>query len=412
MTAFLSSWPRTLLCVFLLALLTRGVFILTQQDGFYFLDSVKYTDAAWNLITHGEIGEGYQRAPGYPVFIATVYRVFGETIFAIRAVEGVMGALLAVLMAVIGRRAGGEIVGTLAGITWGLYPMGIFIAGLVYPTGLAAMLLVCAVWCIMPRQKQEFSAKGIFIGGVFFGLAALTIPVALLTIVVVAAWVFYWAGHSRLLLAFLLLLGSALALAPWTARSFMVHGQLVAIQPSAERHLPEFRTAEINEPGSKVNVLLRHPDLYALHVGKQFLRFWELYPDRIAMSKPGYRDKLHDKNPRVVKETIYSPNHLINFVSIMSTGPLFLFALLGTAAMWLKRERRNVSLLLAMTFSFALGYSFFVGRIRYRIPVEPYIIILSAYGVKTAWALLAARFTYFPLSRRADTEKVKTIIET
>jgi hypothetical protein len=45
--------------------------------------------------------------------------------------------------------------------------------------------------------------------------------------------------------------------------------------------------------------------------------------------------------------------------------------------------------------SFAVGYSFFVGKIRYRIPVEPYLIILSAYGMKATFAMIPANFKSF-----------------
>jgi 4-amino-4-deoxy-L-arabinose transferase-like glycosyltransferase len=345
------------------------------------------------------------------MFIAAIYSLLGESIFAIRAVDSIVGALLAVIIAVVARRGGGEIVGTLAGITWSLYPMAIFIAGLVYPTGLTAMLLVCAVWSILPEPHQELSAMRVFWSGVFLGLAALTIPVALFTIVVVAVWVLYWAPHSRLVLAFLLFLGSALALAPWTARNFFVHGRLVAIQPSVDRHLPRIRANENTHP-HKLSAILQRPDLYAVHFGKQFVRFWELYPDRIKMSRPGYREDWSKRDSRVVRNTIYSPNRLINVVSVLSTGPVFLFAVFGTVALWFQREsRRELSMLAAMVFSFAIGYSFFVGRIRYRIPVEPYIIILSAFGIKIAWALLVPRFMCFLPFRRVDIENVKTITE-
>ena len=108
------------------------------------------------------------------------------------------------------------------------------------------MFLACGVCCLLPATHEELSAKGVFAGGLFFGLAALTIPVALLTIVVVAAWVFYWARHSRLFLASLLLLGSVVSLAPWTARNFLVHGRLVPVQANFEAtpsqtHKDDFR---------------------------------------------------------------------------------------------------------------------------------------------------------------------------
>jgi 4-amino-4-deoxy-L-arabinose transferase-like glycosyltransferase len=253
---------------------------------------------------------------------------------------------------------------------------------------------------VLPAKLEEFGAKGVFLGGVFLGLAALTIPVALLTIVVVAAWVFYWARHSRVLLAAVFLLGAAVSLAPWTARNFLVHGRLIPVQANFEQHFAKtvmtsdskIVTLEINLRNDRVNAILSSLDLYALRFRRHFVGFWELYPSGILMNDQGYRDELHANDSRIVKETIYTHNRLINAVSILSTGPVFLFALVGTAAMWLKKDlRRELSMLWLMALSFAVAYAFFVGKIRYRIPVEPYLIILSACGIHTAYAMVSAR---------------------
>jgi hypothetical protein len=70
-------------------------------------------------------------------------------------------------------------------------------------------------------------------------------------------------------------------------------------------------------------------------------------------------------------------------VSILSAGPMFLFALTGAGAMWFQKERRRVLSLLVITIlSFAVGYSFYWGKMRYRFPIEPYIIILIAYRLR------------------------------
>jgi 4-amino-4-deoxy-L-arabinose transferase-like glycosyltransferase len=402
MNAFFSNWRRTVVLIFFLALLTRVAFILTQQDGFYFPDSVMDSHTAVKLLSLGEFGADFGRAPGYPVFLAVVYLLFGESIFAVRVVESVMGAVLAVIIAQLGRRIGGEIVGGLTGMIWAFYPLGIFVAGLVYPQGLGALLLACSVYCMLPAKHEEFTAKRVFLGGLFFGLAALTIPVTLLTIVVAAVWVFYCARHSRLFLASVLLLGSAVSLAPWTTRNALVHGRLIPVQANFEGHVrkPRMVTPEGKIVTPEANTILLH--LYVVRFVRNFGYFWELYPSRTLMSIPAYRDGRHAEDSRVIKETIYSPNQLINAVSILSTGPMFFFALLGTVAMWVKRHlRRELSILWIMALSFAVSYGFFSGKIRYRIPVEPYIIILSAYGIYAAYAMISARFQSALASKRS-----------
>jgi len=319
-----------------------------------------------------------------------------------------MGAFLGLIIAAIGRRIGGEMVGALAGITWAVYPLGVFVAGLVYPPGLTAMLLASGVCCILPGKHDEFSAKGVFSGGVCLGLAALTIPVALLTIVGVAAWVFYWGRRSRLLFASLLLLGSAVSLAPWTARNILVLGRLIPVQPNFEQHLRKpivlaydgkKVTVQTDVRNDRVGVTLSGLELYTFRFRRNFIKFWELYPTSIAMDDPDYRESLHAQDARIVEETIYRPNRLINAVSILSTGPVFFFALLGTIAMWQRKDlRRDLSMLWIMALSFAVGYAFFWGKMRYRIPVEPYLILLSAYGIDAAYQVIFARCKSFVAS--------------
>ncbi len=105
-----SDYRRSLIYIFVLALLVRLAFVSTMREGFYFSDSVKYSAAAVNLITNGEFGEAYTRPPVYPVFLAGIYAVFGEKIFAVRVVESVVGAGLAVMIAQLtGRIAGAQV---------------------------------------------------------------------------------------------------------------------------------------------------------------------------------------------------------------------------------------------------------------------------------------------------------------
>src|SRR6478672_5868454 len=98
MNFFFSNWRRTLLSVFCLALLMRGAFILSQQNGFYFPDSAMDSQTAVRLLSDGEFGADFGRAPGYPVFLAVVYSLFGQSIFPIRLVESFMGAFLGLII--------------------------------------------------------------------------------------------------------------------------------------------------------------------------------------------------------------------------------------------------------------------------------------------------------------------------
>jgi 4-amino-4-deoxy-L-arabinose transferase-like glycosyltransferase len=395
------TWSRTLLFIFVLALLIRGVFILTLQDGFYFVDSVAYSGAAVNLLATGELGD-YNRPPAYPVFLAVIYTVFGDSIFIVRMVESVMGAFLAMLVALIGRRIGGDAVGALAGILWSIHPLGVFIAGLYYPTGLVTMLLAWGVLCFLPYSHEEVSPKRVVLAGMLWGLAALTIPVVLATIAAISLWLMAWGRANRLRLVSLLCFCSALVVVPWIIRDYYKYGQIVLLEPRTVQVLPQvfadlglftITTPSNAPPENKLQAIMKYPAVYAPHMLREFVYFWKLYPDRMVMANPANREKFHELDSRIVKNTIFTTNNLITAVSILSNGPLFLFATLGTAAMWLKRERRReLTFLWATILSFAVTYSLFIGKARYRIPIEPYIAILSACGMKETWDLLVERF--------------------
>jgi 4-amino-4-deoxy-L-arabinose transferase-like glycosyltransferase len=401
------NWRRALVSVFFTALLIRLGFVSTLQDAFYFPDSVAYSGAAVRLVTNGEFGP-YNRPPGYAVFLAAIYMLFGESILAARIVESFLGAFLAVVIALTAKRIGGQVVGALAGILWSIYPIGIFIAGLVYPESLLTLLLGGGVLCLLHYSPQEVSPKGVFLAGILWGLAALTKPVVLATIGAVGLWVFCWSRGNRVLLAALLFGGAALTVVPWTIRDFYVYDRFVVIDPQAVDHLPRMPAAQQN--GQKVQAILDHPELFALRFGREFFQFWKLYPDRLIMDWPRFREGEHLKDERVVKETIFTKNTLITAISVLSTGPVFFFAIIGTAAMWLRRDRwRDLSLLLITILSFASVYSIFYAKTRYRVPIEPYIIILSAYGLSSTWSTLEQYFAYEKSSERTCLESRETI---
>jgi len=388
-----SNRRRSLICIFVLALLVRLVFIFSMQNGFYFVDSVKYSAAAVSLLKNGEFGEKYTRPPVYPVFLAGIYAVFGEKILAVRIVESVLGAGLAVLIALLVMRIGGAQVGVLAGLLWSVYPMAVFIAGLVYPETVVTVLLAGAVLCMLTEAGRELGPRRIFFDGVLFGLAALTKPVVLVTIAATALWIMYWKRAQRFSLAAVFLVGVALPLAPWTARNFSAHGGLVIVEPRFIENLSWIEEVPENSPDdstenvavAKIEVINQYAVQFAIHFVTEFAQFWELYPQRIEMDDPRFRESMHQRDPRIVAKTVFGTDWT-DVISILSVGPMFLFALIGARTLWFQKEQRQALSLLGMTIlSFAVGYSFFYAKTRYRFPVEPYIVILSAVGLHRVW---------------------------
>jgi 4-amino-4-deoxy-L-arabinose transferase-like glycosyltransferase len=354
-----AAWRRTLFVIFSVALLIRIGFIFTMN---------------------GEFPEKFDRAPLYPLFLAGIYGLAGEGIIFPRIIQAFLGACIAVLIAVIGRRSGGPGVGAIAGMLWGVYPMGVFIAGLTYPTTLLTLLLACGVLCLVSNPGHRGYPARVALAGLLFGLAALAKPIVLGTVVFVALWMIVWLRSGRTLLVSIFILTIVASLVPWTVRNAYVHDKLVPIEARGLNDVTQWsrRPADTRESENKT---LRYITRIVRHYPRELISFFELYPRRVHFLEQPKRDKFHEQNPRFVRKFNYGTD-LITVVSILSVGPIFAFALIGAWAMWReKARRREFSLFILMVMSFALGYAVTFGKIRYRIPVDPYIIIMSSFGV-------------------------------
>ena len=386
----LSGWRRILIIIFSAALLIRLVFILTLQDGLYFADAPIYSAAASHLVEHGEFPANYKRAPLYPLFLAGVYGLAGESFIILRIVQAVLGACIAVLIAVIGKRAGSPAIGAIAGIVWGIYPMGVFIAGLMYPTTLLTVLLACGVLCLVTRPDDQGYPVRVALAGLLFGLSALAKPIVLGTIVFVAFWIVFWSRSGRIFLLGIFLFTTVTVLLPWTVRNAYVYDQLVPIEARGLHRVVPWADAPAAQ-GESGNATWTKFSRIARRFPREFVSFFELDPRRVNLLKQSNRDKAHRKNPDFVKHTSLGSS-LVNAVSIVSVVTIFTFALAGMRAMWRERDKhRELSLLVLLVMSFALGYAISWGKIRYRVPVDPYIIILSAWGVMYVWHTLVKR---------------------
>ena len=384
------NWRRILFVIFLVALLLRIVLAVSLQDGYYFVDAPIYSAAASHLVEYGEFPEDYDRAPLYPLFLAGVYSIAGEGVFPPRLVQAVLGAFIAVLIAVIGKRTGNIGVGAIAGIVWAIYPMGVFIAGLTYPTTLVTVLLACGVLCLVSDTGNHTGTANVALAGLLFGLAALTKPIVLGTIVFIVLWLLSWKRPGRMMLTSVFIVAVLAALTPWTVRNAYVYDRLVPIEARGLETVVPWadKPASDNKRGNEIWLKVSR---MAERMPSEFFYFFELYPRRVNLLKQEHRDNAHRKLPNFVKHTSLGSN-LVNAVSIVSVGSIFVFALIGIRAIWRERDkRRELSLFVLMVMSFALGYATSWGKIRYRIPVDPYIIILSAWGVMYVWNIWVKR---------------------
>ncbi|MBD3366727.1 MAG: hypothetical protein GF405_00970 [Candidatus Eisenbacteria bacterium] len=174
----------------------------------------------------------YLRPPGYPFFLALIFRATGGGYLAPRVVQAALGLLSAWLAFVLCRRWFGTVAGLTAAflmaVNWSfIYFEGEFQA----PALLIPLLLFFAL--LMSDQVRGVSARKAFVAGLVLGAAVITRPNALLLVPAAGLWMFRLGrrGARRGLgAAFLALVaGTVLVMAPVTIRNAVASGEFVPV---------------------------------------------------------------------------------------------------------------------------------------------------------------------------------------
>jgi 4-amino-4-deoxy-L-arabinose transferase-like glycosyltransferase len=220
-------------------------------------DSFLYEELARNWLRYGIYGVFHGgvpaptdlRLPGYPAFIAGVYRVFGESLRALTTAQAFVDVLTCIgcgmLSALIAPRDRRMRAATAAIWLAALSPSMIGASATALTETLSAFftvaVLVVLALVIGPgaekeRVTQAFPLLGLLGVGLLTGMGTLVRPEAPLLLVAVFVGLLLrfwrtWSWRKLTVAAGVTVLGMALPLAPWTARSWRLPGEVHLLTP-------------------------------------------------------------------------------------------------------------------------------------------------------------------------------------
>ncbi len=382
------------------AFLLRAAFVaVLPANGYLFSDARHYDKAARTLLQEGEWGEKYNRSPLYPLFMAAVYRLFGTSFVAVRLAEAALGALLCFLVYQMGRRLFSEKTALIAAAMAVAHPHFLLVSVILYPTHLFTLLTALCIYLLLifDESKRPLHLLG---AAAVAGLAALTIPAFFFTLPFIVLWLLFgrrWAAAAAFLIIFVCLL------APWTLRNYKRYGRLTLVRPVPHTVFPNLEDLEAqkqridsgfkdttdylrhNPKGTDKDRLdriiggyLRHPLQSLRYLLSESAHFWALYPDRLDTMSETYQHQIRSRDGRMIA-TRRSLWQTAKVLSIMVMAPLFLAAVIGLAAAF--PWKRAALLPLGAAVGQWLGYSLIYAEVRYRIPIEPYVLLFAAYGL-------------------------------
>jgi 4-amino-4-deoxy-L-arabinose transferase-like glycosyltransferase len=395
------------------------LFVASHPHTAFDNDSALYVSLGGDLFRH-HVFSSLIRTPVYPLLIASVHYISGEVLPQVLLSQCVLDSVTAVVVAsIFFRLFGDNKYSLMAGLIYAINPFAIYYSNMILTETLFTLLLAIMFYlvvCFFDRQRYVYLA----ISGVTLGLSALCRPIALYVPLFILAGLFFVKipFKKRVASCILFILCFFVAVSPWYLRNYKYYHRWT-LSPIDELNYfisfaPEVLMIE-NNPLSALQVKINEPIEY----------YRKLLWNQVK-SKYGWRENspskvledakraalLGEEGKKVILERplIFLASHLLNisrtlcpyypsfstltgidsmafpvlsFIIDLLTIVFFIagvfFSLKGEQSVSSNRVLIYTLMAMIFYFSFVPGV---VGYARFRVPVLPYISILSAAGIK------------------------------
>lgn len=182
--------------IFAFALVLRALHFreVALHDPFYGLptvDDFQYDAWAKRLVAGDGLVDGVlYLGPGYPIFMALVYALFGPSLAAVKAVQVGIGAATCVLVWAVTREVFDRRAAIVSGLIASCYAMLVFYGGTLMTVNLK-LPLVLAMVLALTRAMRRPSFAGFVLAGTFLGLAVLVQQTALPFLGLALPWIVF-----------------------------------------------------------------------------------------------------------------------------------------------------------------------------------------------------------------------------
>lgn len=206
-------------------------------DPYYALptvDDLQYDAWAKRLAAGDGLPEGVlYLGPGYPLFMAAIYAVFGASLPAVKAVQSVLGAVSCGLVFALARSLFDRRVAIVAGLFAAFHAMLIFYGGTLMTANLKVPLVLATTLALVLAFRAP-GAAGFALAGVLLGLAALVQQTILPLAPLVVLWLLFGLRGElpfarRLALGAIFAAGIAVCILPFTLHNLRTGNDFVLL---------------------------------------------------------------------------------------------------------------------------------------------------------------------------------------
>ncbi|HHT9111837.1 MAG: glycosyltransferase family 39 protein [Planctomycetes bacterium] len=356
--------------------------------------------------THNYRPTGNQ-LPFYPLVLAMVYSISSNQLsfWVVTFLQAIISALTCIVIYLIGLKLFNRKAAMIAGIISVIYPLFLIHTARIVPeTFFTFWLSLTALHLLL--LKDVPSLKHQLISGILLGITLLNSNVIVPVIPFIGIWLFWLAGtwKEKVKRVLLVMATAFLIVSPWVIRNYIVFKEFPLMKTTSGINLclgnnPRATGTFFLPTGEPMEDLILTEAWYKGHALSETKQDKILYDEAMVYVKENPQHYARLILKRFYYFTWFPPDNLLS-----KEGRLYKklfkipygFILMSSAigiTLFLKRNSRDTFLLCAIILSVVALYSIFiVGHVRYRMPIEPYMIIFSAYTINAIFEKTSAHY--------------------
>ena len=346
--------------------------------------------AAGNGYTKNGLDLTATRAPFLPYFLSIAFLLPGNSLVYAKMGIILLSTLVCFIIFLLGKEVFNNKTGLIASVIWALYPPAIHYSGFILTETPGALFLSLSILFLFKNyQRPSFKYKILI--SIFLLLLTYSRSIFLLLPVVICIW-FLLISHNSLKQGIInslwIIILFALFALPWTLRNSSLFNAFIPVTTRVGFSLlqgnheistgihaydygnfnknikPKYKNSLINEveqdnvyKAAAIKNIRNEPLKFINRMGVKFLEYWKVVSPRSTTRN--------------------------NLISAISYGVVLLTAVFGFILSYRKYWEKILLLILVLAYA-SLIHMVFFALVRYRFPVEPILIILSAYTISKA----------------------------
>jgi 4-amino-4-deoxy-L-arabinose transferase-like glycosyltransferase len=368
----------------------------------------------------GYVSTSYRANPVLPGYLAAVFFIFGESYLLARLGQCLFGALTCVFVYRTATLLAGRAVGILSGVLLSLYLPHVYLSGVFYVECLFIFFATLSIYLASEIATGNARFTSVVLCGVSCGCTVLTRPIFAVYIPLIGlAWVYCaWPRWRRQVFAGVgLLLAASVTIFPWAIRNYFVFDRMLPVTSGffttlwqgnnplalgdaddrlvfAGNRYWEERINRIDaEEGRQIEATYGEVASLLQDIRRED---GDLYLIMDVALKPVVLDYIREHPLRVFELSIrrlltlfsaFTPTSTTNrftsgrnrILAAVTFYPMLALALVG-AGMGL-RGQRSLSILYCYIGSMCVAYAALTTCTRFRLPLDPYLIVFGSFAV-------------------------------